>query len=185
MNETKELEQELGHINAPVLKYFNPGLSEQEVNHLFREINLQPSEELIQFYTWRNGLQFENVPSGKLSFGLNGVFFPLQNSVEMYRNFTGEQFPLFFPIFWDDTFLIDLDAQSPDYRKIFIYSPDLLITEPQSCYDSLPTMIRTFLTCFQKGIFSYDREGFFQEQFELTAETSKNLNPLSTYWKEL
>ncbi len=185
MNETKELEQELRKINAPILRYFNPGLSEQEVEHLFGEIDLKPSKELIQLYTWRNGLQFENVASGKLSFGLNGVFFPLQDSIEIYRNDISEEFPSFFPVFWDDTYLINLNAQSLDYLKIFIHSPALLITEPQSCYDSLPTMLRTFVTCFQKGIFSYDKEGFFQEQFELTAETSKSLNPLSVYWKEL
>ncbi len=185
MNETKELENELRKKDAPVLRYFNTGLSEQDVNDLFRQVKLKPSAELIQMYTWRNGLRYEGVPAGKLSFGLNGVFFPLQDSIEMYQSFIGEQFPSFFPLFWDDTFLINLDTESKDYQKIFIYSPSLLITEPQSCYDNLPTMIRTFLTCFQKGIFSYDREGFFQEQFELTAETSKSLNPFSAYWKEL
>src|SRR5690606_25750998 len=153
MNETKELEQELRKIDAPVLRYFSLGLSEQEVDHLFREIDLKPSKELIQLYTWRNGLNYEGAPSGRLSFGLNGVFLPLQNSIEMYRDFVRQEFPLFFPVFWDDTYLINLNAQSPDYLKIFIHTPALLITEPQSCYDSLPKMLRTFAVCFQKGIF--------------------------------
>jgi hypothetical protein len=182
MNETKELEQELQKVDAPVLKYFNTGLSEQEVNNLFRQIDLRPSEELIYMYTWRNGLRYEGVPSGKLSFGLNGVFFPLQDSIEMYQKFIVEQFPSFFPIFWDDTFLINLNAESEDYQKVFIYSPPLLIIEPQSCYDSLKAMIRTFVTCFRQGIFSYDNERLFQEQRELAVEVSKSINPRSEYW---
>lgn len=183
MDELRNLEEELRRIDAPVQKYFNAGLSEAEIRNLFRQIGLTPSEELIQIYTWRNGLRYKELPSGKLSFGLNGVFFPLQDSIDMYRSFVADQFPLFFPLFWDDTFLINLNVGSKDYQMIFIYSPSLLITEPQSCYDSLETMIHTLVTCFQKGIFSYDAEGFFKEQHRLTAAVSRSINPLSIYWK--
>jgi hypothetical protein len=183
MIELEELEQELRKANAPILKYFRPGLSKSEVNNLFREIDLIPSDELVDLYTWRNGLDYEGVAGGKISFGVNGGFFPLQESVDMYRSFTEKQFPLFFPIFWDDTFLINLDVESVDYGKIFIYSPSLLIIEPQSCYDGLQQMIRTFQTCFQKGIFSYDADGFFHKSYDLCSETSRRLNPLSEYWR--
>ena len=185
MKELRELERELQKINGPVLKYFRPGLSEREVVHLFSGTDLKPSRELIQLYTWRNGLQYENIPSGKLSFGLNGVFFPLPVSIEMYQRFISEKLPSLFPVFWDDTFLVNLDANSEDYLKIFIYTPALLITEPQCCYDSLSSMMQTFVACFQKGIFSYDREGYFQEQYEEAVQISRSLNPLSLYWKGL
>jgi hypothetical protein len=184
MNELMQLEQEFERINAPVLKYFNPGLSEGEIKEMFSQVGLIPPDELIELYKWRNGVRYREMPTGKLCFGVNGVFYPLQDSVEIYNNSVAGDFPFYYPIFSDDTFLINLDNESPDYRKIFIYCPALLINEPQACYDSLSLMIQTFVTCFQKRIFSYDHDELFQEHYELTVEVCKGFNPMSVYWRE-
>lgn len=181
--ELHQLQSQLERINAPVLKYFNPGLSEREVMTLFKATNLTATEDLKALYQRRNGMAYQNIPSGKLSFGVNGGFFPLDTSIEMYQQHFREQFPFFFPIFWDDSFLISLDSKSADYGKVFIYSPSLLILEPQSCFDSLAGMIKTFSKCFETGIFGYDDEEFFTSTGDRYWDVMKKMNPNSEYWK--
>jgi len=163
------------------LNSFNEGLSNEEARNIFSEINLNPTNELVQLYEWRNGLKYTSAPSGKLYFGVSGIFYPVKTSVDIYQR-SLEFLKYFFPVFSDDSFLINLNKESENFGKVFIYSPALLINEPQGCYDSIDSMVETYLTCFQQKIFYYDADGFFQENYDQSNLVSRSLNPNSEYW---
>ena len=89
----------------------------------------------------------------------------------------------FFPVFSDNSFLINLDNTSNNFGQIFIFSPSLVIIEPISYYDSLKSAFCTILTCIKEKAFWYDNDGFFEYDPNLRKEITKKLNPNSDYWK--
>ena len=177
----KEFDEQLRTNNAWVLEYFLEGLSREKIISEFRTASLTPSEELVELYQWKNGVQYKGVPSGKLSFGVNGVFYPLADSVKIYKDFQDE-FVDYFPIFSDDSYLILMNKESKDFGKIFIYSPSLVIVEPEGIFDSLSCMIETFIIGFREGIFFYDADNYFDWDSPRRRDMAKKLNPNSSYW---
>ena len=178
----EELEGELKRIGAPVLDYFLNGLDRDDIISLFRESSIEPTDELIELYQWRNGLGFKDIPVGRLIFGIEGVFYPLQESLKIFNEFGEADWIKYFPVFSDDAFLIQLNKEAKDYGRICIHSPALIINEPQSYFDSLSTMIETCIICFRNGFFSYDTNGFFEQDYDKSLEVARNLNPNSDYW---
>jgi len=178
----KELERELLSVKSPVLDFFLDGLKKQTIISFFEKEELDPPEDLIELYEWKNGVRFKDIPAGKLSFGVDGVFFPIEQSIRIYK---ADKATLvnFFPIFSDDSFLFNLDRTSDGFGKIFFYCPSLQINEPQSYFDSVPCMIETFIVCFRRGAFYYDKDGFFTKNYTLNQELAKEINPNSAYWK--
>ena len=118
-------ENELRNIDAPILKYFNDGLSKEKIMAVFAEMNLKPTKDIIELFEWKNGTVFEDIPSGKINFGMNGCFLALEELRHSYLfAMIDKLYPkAFFPILTSDDFLIDLDESSKDYKKIFIYCP--------------------------------------------------------------
>ncbi|MBT1685623.1 hypothetical protein [Dawidia soli] len=179
-----ELENELAIARSPVLAYFLNGLQREYIISLFQQNSLSPPDELVDLYEWKNGVQFEGVPTGLLHFGVPGVFFPLEDSLKIFHASEVTRSSTYFPVFSDDSFLIQLNNRSPDYGKIFIYSPALQIFEPEACFDSLESMIDTFIVCFRKGAFFYNNDSFFEQDYDKSFDVAKAVNPGSTYWSE-
>lgn len=177
-----ELERQLEIAQSPVLRFFADGIEQKDIVSLFEKESLVPTEGLVELYQWKNGVKFEGVPTGNLCFGVNGVFFPLEESLSIYRYSRQENLRDYFPIFSDDSFLIQLNKQSPDFGKIFIYSPAMQILKPQSYFDSLASMIETLITCFKEKAFFYDTELFLEQDYDRSFDIAKQINPNSAYW---
>lgn len=63
-NTKKRLEQLdviLREKNAPVQRYFNPGLSRQEVVSVFNNKGISASDSLIALYEWHNGIDKKKI----------------------------------------------------------------------------------------------------------------------------
>jgi hypothetical protein len=179
-----ELEQILIGFKPSPIDYLQNGIEENEIRESFNSINFTKlPDDLIDFYKWKNGTCFKDIPTGKLNFGINGVFISLNDCLDMYVHNLSENLytATFFPIFSDDTHLINLDKNSSSFGGIFIYSPSLLINEPTLCFDSLYTMIETLLVCFQSKIFWYE-DGIFEYDVIEAWNISAKLNPKSEYW---
>jgi len=182
MLKLEELESELELVKSPVLEFFLNGLSKKAILSFFEKEQLVPTEDLIEMYQWRNGVRFKDIPAGKLCFGVSGVFFPVEISMKVYND-NKTDFVNYFPIFSDDSYLLNLDPMSKDAGKISIYCPSLQIMEPQSYFDSMTSMIETFIACFRRGCFFYDKNGYFEQDYSLSFELAKEINPNSEYWK--
>lgn len=111
-----------------------------------------------------------------------GTFIPLLDAATSYREAKEENFwpANFWPIFNDDTLLLDVDAASKTYGQVHLYSPSLIILEPAPYYDSLNAMFTTYLTALMNGFVPYGPD--FELNFSNYRKLAKRLNPLSTYW---
>lgn len=180
-----EFENLLVEQNAPILKYFNRGMAKNEtVNHL-KKINLEPNEELLQLYEWKNGIQFRNLPTGKINLGVNGCFLPIESSIMNYRSDVENKLykNFYFPVFSNDCYLINLKESTKKYGRIYIYSPSLLINKPEVCFDDLTTMFTVFLEGFKQQALFYDSEGFLECDYSVFGMIANNLNFSTKYWK--
>ena len=64
-----EIEKCLQQLDHPCVNHLNPGISSQQIQELFEEIPLQPTQDLRALYTWRNGLKdSEGITLGELAF---------------------------------------------------------------------------------------------------------------------
>ncbi len=155
-----------------------PGLTESVVRKYFLSEGISAKEELIQFFTWHNGVDF-SIP--ELDVSMNGSFIDLEYAMEVYRYFIQQEFSWaaqMFPLSWDNNLLFSLND-----GVIFLYAPSLLVVEPESIYDSMETMLISFITLLEQGIIRYSKNGESELDFNKRFEVSKQINPNSTYWK--
>lgn len=177
------LQQALIEKRMPIVGYLNPGLPKQEIVQYFTELNLQINEEVVSLFNWRNGIQWENIPTGKLIFGPRGVYFPLQESINIYKRESPKKYPnYFFPIFSDASYLICLDRNVDSWGMVFKYSLQMNKGKPMSCFDSIPAMISTITECFLQNAYFID-DGMFDYDPEMERNIALQYNPKSVFWK--
>ncbi|MBG8556147.1 hypothetical protein [Hymenobacter guriensis] len=178
--------EELKRNKSPVISFLNDGIAEQEALALFSRINISPPKCLLDLYTWKNGLYSENINANYLLFGARGIFSPLEISTHLYvLDIEEEIYPKYlFPLFFDSTYLINIDPLSKSFNMIYYYSPSLGMSHPITIYDSLSKMFHTYIECFQKKAFFYDENKYFTEIIDDVEIISKSLNPKSEYWKQ-
>ncbi|MBT1707356.1 hypothetical protein KK062_03940 [Fulvivirgaceae bacterium PWU5] len=97
-------EKQLELIKAPVIKYLLPGLAKEEIHRRFATTGLTPTDDLVTLYQWRNGLRYDDIPTGMLLFGIGGVLLPLQDSVTIYNRTDFELKKNYFPVFQTTAF---------------------------------------------------------------------------------
>lgn len=69
-----EIEKSLQQLDHSYLDHLNPILSSQQIQELFEEIPLQPTQDLRALYTWRNGSKdSEGITLGELAFFLVSI----------------------------------------------------------------------------------------------------------------
>ena len=112
-----------------------------------------------------------------------GAFMPLQDSADSYQQALQYEFwpANFWPIFHDDSLLINLNPASTTYGQIHLYSPSLLILEPEPYYDSLELMFSTFLKALKTELVPFGDE--LEPNFSLYNTLAGQMNPLSDYWR--
>lgn len=185
LKELANLEKCLVQMKAPVIDYLRPGLNRNSIGKYFDAFHICPTNDLIDLYHWHDGVDFYDMPTGRISFTNWGVFYPLKDSITVYKRYENSEFisRSLFPIFLDDNVWIDLNDQSTTFGQLYFFSPSLLILTPVSCYDSLKDLIKTSLFCFENGLYAFDEDGFLMIEDDSVKDISKKMNPNSEYWK--
>ena len=137
----------------------NIGIDRLSIQDAFTDLGCQPTEELIQLWTWHNGTQYTSVP-----FIWYHDFLSIQDAISEYKQLTSN--PLigwrknWIPIFsfqgeWYflECYEVIRDASPVGY--IFIESQ-----EPIYAYLSLSKMIETSATLFSQGAVFWDSQSF-------------------------
>lgn len=108
-----------------------------------------------------------------------GTFMPIHDALESYQQAREHDFwpANFWPIFHDDALLLDLDPESRTYGQVHLYSPTLLILEPEPYYDSLEIMFTTYLAALKANLVPFGNE--LEPNFSNYGALAANLNPLS------
>ena len=94
----------------------------------------------------------------------------------------------YFPLFTNnagDYLLYDLSKNSQTYGMLLFYSPSLLIVDPKTAYDSLESLFKTVIACYNAGVYRYNHSSNTLEvDQEREFEISTGINPNSEYWQQ-
>lgn len=184
----KDLEAHLLGFCKPILAKMQNGLTAEYIRSLFLSSNIS-NETLEQLFKWRNGVNFDAVEFvGEFSFSSQGRMLPLEEAIVHYEENNNDESwkKNYFPLFTSDAgdyLLYDVDRNSQTADMLLFYSPSLLITTPETAYDSLELFFKTVISCYQQKIYRFDDESNMLEIDDQTEfEVSHKLNPNSEYW---
>jgi hypothetical protein len=173
-------------LNPIVVKGLKNGIKNRlEIESVLKNRGLDSRDDIIAFYQWRNGFDYDNIElDGKMLFMPNGVFLSIDMMVIRYDFLTTNNYieKKYFPLTYQDMYLIDLDKNSNEFGRIFFYSTGFLILKPVTIFDSLDKMIMSITTCFETGALWYNEEGYLETDYNKYNETCKINNPNSVYW---
>lgn len=156
-----ELEELLKKLNAPVLKYLNPGLKEQEIIAFFEEKHMKCHPDMLQLYKWHDGIDFppEGIYSSLIEIAPFAIFYSLEIMARTFDLFTEwnfiENLNEYLPIFGSgesETFLFKISDGSIHFTSPFVG----IYNEP--AFRSLEIMFDFFLECYSKNILTVDSE---------------------------
>lgn len=191
MADFKKLEDALAKAKSPIVRHFNPGITEDAILKHLQKLQMEPIEDLVDLYKWHNGINNEGLELGIDFLGLKGFFIPMSMMKECYQHrvdkswivsndFSGSDL---LPISYDDDLLVCLNKNSRFLGAVYIVSPAMLILEPRMIFDNIGSMIAGITECYNKNVYIYDEEGLLLD-YDMKKESKiyKEFNPKSEYW---
>jgi hypothetical protein len=194
MNDTSKilqrLERNLQAFCKPVADKFEKGLNGNYIEDVFAKLNIN-NNELRKLYQWRNGIKVDTGKYvGEFDFCSQGKMLPLEEAINHYTAYLKDSlwrkgcFPLF-TTNAGDYLLYDIDESSSTYGMLLLYSPSLLIVEPETAYDSLENFFETVIACYNQGIYKFNETSNTLEiDQDKEFEVSSKMNLHSEYWKK-
>lgn len=143
-------------VKAPILRYFNPGLQDYEINAFFSEADIPNHPDLMSLYRWHNGLiSIYGAYSGLKEFLPSGTFPNLTEMAALRKDFIGydyleiknrRDYIPFLSGGEDDMHLLRITS-----GEIYYLNPSVQIyCEPK--FHSLSSMLDFILKCYDEGI---------------------------------
>lgn len=183
------LENTLNRFCKPVSDKFQHGLSENNIKDILFRSNVE-SVDIVELYKWKNGVDMSMQKHiGEFNFFSIGNMLPLEQAIKHYeiyvmdRHWKSNYFPLF-TTNAGDFLLFDFDSRSVTYGMLLIYSPGLLVVEPETAYNSIESFIYTIITCYEQGVYNYnENENTLDIDIDKEFEVSSELNSKAEYWK--
>ena len=181
-----EIEKSLQQLDHPCVDHLNPGISSQQIQELFEEIPLHPTQDLRALYTWRNGSKdCEGITLGELAFFPGFYLMSLEESIQTYMELRARNGwnKSWFPIFANgggDFYAMNLAIEAQgEMIGYYIYEE-----EPQIEYNSLESMLQTFKECYKQGVIFQNEQGYLDMDYRKHAEIAHQINPEVKIWLE-
>ena len=159
MNETekklKRLEDLLKENDAPILRFFSPGLSKEFIIEYFNKHSISLRPELMALYEWHNGIDFDaaKVLQPMIEIMPMGIFYTLDFMFSTRSDLTRwnyiENSNEYLPLFGsgeDDLYLLKNAT-----GEIFYLAPASLI-RGELWFKSINAMLDCLIECYQEGI---------------------------------
>ena len=181
-----EIEKCLQQLDHSCLDHLNPGLSSQQIQELFEEIPLQPTQDLRALYTWRNGSKdCEGITLGELAFFPGFYLMSLEESIQTYMELRARNGwdKSWFPIFASgggDFYAMNLAPEAQGQILGFYVFEE----EGQVEYRSLKSMLATLKACYEQGIIIRNERGYLDMDYRKHAEIAHDINPEVKIWLE-
>lgn len=177
--------------HSPLVELLKPGISTAQIQKESQKLGLPFSDQLSQMYNWKNGVEIEEKSLGIYYLFRLGIYYDLEKATCLYLGLNDTDVywkKSMFPLFGSgggEFFLIDLDVNSNTYESIILYypgNPDFEVTI--MIYDSLESLIRTIIECYEKKAYSVIEEKFKHLKIDskLEKEIAMRNNPKSPYW---
>ena len=181
-----EIEKCLQQLDHSCLDHLNPGISSQQIQELFEEIPLQPTQDLRALYTWRNGSKdCEGITLGELAFFPGFYLMSLEESIQTYMELRARNGwdKSWFPIFASgggDFYAMNLAPEAQGQILGFYVFEE----EGQVEYRSLKSMLATLKACYEQGIIIRNERGYLDMDYRKHAEIAHDINPEVKIWLE-
>lgn len=150
-------------------------------------------EEVFKLFNWKNGVRDSASHDfvGSLSLFLFGIPLSFEEVARLQNQMTKHSFgweKTMLPLFHSgggDYHLIECDLASVSYGQIFYHSVSTVDFDKMiTIYDSLYHLFDTTYQCYKNGIYHYSADtGQLEIDYDSNFDLSKELNPLSEYWK--
>jgi hypothetical protein len=201
----RQLFNQIEHLQQlkPFWEQFEFGLENDNIKSIFKEKGLNPTDDLIELYSWHNGsistkkiIHNKEVNSYKsiACFIPQIAFFALEDCFIVYESQLGVKYPInlersrfftlspnLFPILNGD-YYINLEKSSDSYGMIhtFDYVEENIFP---TVYDSLESIFKIFIECMEKNIFYFDSDNLLSIDYDKNGnvydEILKKYNPKS------
>ena len=181
-----EIEKCLQQLDHPCVVHLNPGISSQQIQELFKEIPLQPNQDLHALYAWRNGSKdSEEITLGELAFFPGFYLMSLEESIQTYLELRERDAwdKFWFPIFASgggDFYAMNLAPEAQGQILGFYVFEE----EAQVEYRSLKSMLATLKACYEQGIIFRNEQGYLDMDYRKHAEVAHEINPDVKIWLE-
>jgi hypothetical protein len=165
------LENALVNAKNPVLDdlNFSPRFNKEQFLNVLKNTGLTPTEDLLDLYSWKTGLQTEKALSPSYNFHTFSFGNHIDNNStsSLYildsntsKIFNKQFLPLIYYGFEEDPIMIDLSVKSKTYGSIFYYCPNITFSPiPVPIYDSLSTWIKIVIECYERNVYNISKEG--------------------------
>ena len=181
-----EIEKCLQKLDHSCVDHLNPGISSQQIQELFEEIPLQPTQDLRALYSWRNGSKdCEGITLGELAFFPGFYLMSLEESIQTYLELRARDAwdKSWFPIFASgggDFYAMNLAPEAQgQILGIYVFEEEAEVE-----YRSLKSMLATLKACYEQGIIFRNEQGYLDMDYRKHAELAHDINPEVKIWLE-
>lgn len=186
----KEIDKILSEKNNSLYKKMNKGHTRDEIIAKMNSIDISIPEDLIELYSWHNGIKIKDEALGELWLFPLAIFFCLEDAIKFYNdiNNTNKYWkPKMFPVFGDgggDFYLIDLDEHSQNYGQYFYYClSDPFFDGIISIFDTTESALKTIYECYKQYVLFKEKAlenlTFNDKKY---FEIGEKINPKSDFW---
>lgn len=179
-----EFQASLGLSNP---RHYNEGLHADKLEEYPLFLSLPAGSELHQLFAWKNGSVQGDIPMMHL--WIIPGFFMLSSEESFQENrYCSSHMPGWSPTWFSlltdgsaGRMYCDVSRVTADSLSVFYSQPEDSLAHIQ-IYDSITSMFRTVLECYEKHIYFLSSDGLLDTHFEHEKEVAKALNPNSSYW---
>jgi hypothetical protein len=169
-----------------VIGFLQHGLDKSLILQYFSKINLNPTNEMVQLYSWRNGT---NISKGTnlddIQFIPGFHILSLEDALVQYKSIKDDPRwnRLWFPIMANgggDFYAVDLSLSNGNCAPVigFVLGENEQYVE----YQSIDAMLNTFLECCVKGVVYRSNEGYLEMDDNKHALIARVNNPEVGFW---
>jgi hypothetical protein len=170
----------LEKLKQPVVTYMNAALDRESIINLFKVVSLNPSDELIELYQWRNGTKvIQGTALDDVQFFPGFHFLSLEDSISNYLAIQTDQRwnNNWFPIFANgggDFYAIELFSVNEGNTPVIGF----ILGESQQDieYQNLSIMLLTLCESYKRKIIFKDKEGYLEMDDEAYEKVALECN---------
>jgi hypothetical protein len=166
-----------------VLRRLLPGVPVETIFERLRAVGLEPSDGLLELYSWRGGTRVDpGMPLDDVHFFPGFWFLSLEDAIADYAAFREDPR-------WNPSWLPVFANGGGDFYAVWLHGGaesvvGFLIdhSEHPVEYEDLSAMCRTLADCFDEGAFFRDERGYLEMDDMRHAEIARRNNPNVALW---
>jgi hypothetical protein len=182
-----EIESGLSRLARPTIQLLKPGIDPATAGELLTRRGLEPPDDLLALWQWRNGTRTKNDATlGDLWLVPGFYLLSVEDATRNFDAFAANPrwHPAWLPVFANgggDFLAVDCSARH-DHGAVYHFRIEQ--SEHPLEYQSVERMVATFAAAFSRGAFYIDAQGSFEEDADAFATIAAEINPQVHWWTD-